>query len=622
MSQHTVVLMSQADALVKTVAEAMEPYAEFRLEVAGTADDACTRLRTAHACLALVDITHEHENALGVLQTLRAHRRPVATLLLGDAGLAPRAVPLLQQGAVDCLGLPLDLGRFRWLLEMLTARHRTEQLGSPPNQSNSGLENPFYVLSPVMMTLMDQIRKLAPQNTTMLITGETGTGKTRMARVVHELSPRCRKPLLVVDCGALTGTLIESEIFGHVRGSFTGATRDYDGKFTAVGSGTLLLDEIDGLPLSLQAKLLRAVEDRVFEPVGSTRSQPLLARLIVASNRCLEDEVAAGRFRADLYHRLNVIGIHLPPLRETATSIAPLAQHFVNECAAQPGIQVREIAPAALAALERYHWPGNIRELRNAILRAAALADGLVLSVADLPEAVRRAAAPQSAPPSVVVSAARVSSNNLAEIREEAELAHLVEVLKKHGKNRRQAARELGISRTALYNKLNKYGLVDARKQQDETDTPAPGRRGKARRHGRSEDAPQRLAAHADESHGERRGSPRRPIAPLKVMLTGAEHPAPRVHGLIVDCSEGGVGLTVEGNVPPERDVHLFLPGDQNQTPIPLRVRHCESPEDLGARIGCEFLDETPADVLDRLMHSARDVRTPVGTKVGGYECA
>src|SRR5262249_44112966 len=184
--------------------------------------------------------------------------------------------------------------------------------------------DPFhFVLAPEMVELMEQIRRVGPQDTTLLFTGETGTGKTRMARLIHELSPRRDEPFLVVDCGALSPTLIESEMFGHVKGAFTGAERDRAGKFAAVGGGTLLLDEINSLPRELQSKLLRAVDERVFEPVGSNTSLPLRARLITAANVPLDREVVEGRFRADLFYRLNVVGFYLAPLRERRAAVAP-----------------------------------------------------------------------------------------------------------------------------------------------------------------------------------------------------------------------------------------------------------------------------------------------------------
>jgi two-component system response regulator HydG len=243
--------------------------------------------------------------------------------------------------------------------------------------------------SPATAQLSEQVRRVAPQDTTLLLLGETGTGKTRLARRIHELSPRCNDPFLVVDCGALSPSLTESELFGHVKGAFTGADRTRPGKLAAVGRGTLVLDEVNSLPLTLQVKLLRAVEERVFEPIGCNQTQQLRARLIVVSNTPLDQEVEAGRFRADLYYRLNVVAFYLPPLRDRPTAIVPLARHFLGELVARNRPDVTGITAAALAALERYPWPGNLRQLKNALERAVALCRGPEVDVHDLPEGVR-----------------------------------------------------------------------------------------------------------------------------------------------------------------------------------------------------------------------------------------
>jgi DNA-binding NtrC family response regulator len=294
----------------------------------------------------------------------------------------------------------------------------------------------------------------------VLLTGQTGTGKTRLARLLHELSPRRAEPFLTVDCAALSAELVQSELFGHVKGSFTGADRDRTGKLAAAGRGTLLLDEVNSLPLALQAKLLRAVDERVFEPLGSNRTQPLKARLVVASNADLQAEVSAGRFRADLFHRLNVVGFFLPPLRDRPAAVAPLARRFLAEFAARNRPDVTGLTEAALRALGRYSWPGNVRELRNALERAVALCPGPEVTPEDLPPAVR---ACEGAPPvAVAPSQGREVEvpSTLAQSKQEVELRRIQEALHSHRNNRLRAAAELGISRMALYKKLHKYGLA------------------------------------------------------------------------------------------------------------------------------------------------------------------
>jgi DNA-binding NtrC family response regulator len=251
-------------------------------------------------------------------------------------------------------------------------------------------------------------------------------------------------------------------MFGHVRGAFTGAGADRVGKFAEVGRGTLFLDEIDSLPVSLQSKLLRVVEDRVFEPVGSNQSQPMQARLIVACNRPLEQEVAAGRFRADLFYRLNIIAFELPPLRERVSSIPELAREFVNTFAAKSGRRIEGIAPEALGPLTAHRWPGNIRELRNVIERAVVLCDSSIIRLHDLPESFQRLAETSTPPPADSRTGPIPSPglSSLATSKAQAESGCIAEALKRNGGNRLRAAAELGISRMTLYNKLHKYGLT------------------------------------------------------------------------------------------------------------------------------------------------------------------
>jgi two-component system response regulator PilR (NtrC family) len=313
---------------------------------------------------------------------------------------------------------------------------------------------------PEFAGLWEQIRRVAPQDTTILLTGQTGTGKTRLARCIHEQSPRRHEPFLVVDCGALTESLLESELFGHVKGAFTGADRDYPGKLAAAGRGTLLLDEINSLPLPLQSRLLRVVDEHVFEPVGANAPLPLHARLITATNVPLESEVAARRFRADLYYRLNVVQFSLPALRERRSAVACLARRFLSEFARRNRPDIQGITAEALSALEQFDWPGNIRELRNVVERAVALSAGPVLGVKDLPEAIRDNCLAAVIVPQGLCGSEPPTCQSLFAAREEVEIWRIKQALEKHCNNRRRAAAELGISRMGLYKKLEKYGIA------------------------------------------------------------------------------------------------------------------------------------------------------------------
>lgn len=387
-----------------------------------------------------------------------ASRIPV--IVLCDHDDPEFRLELLRHGAIDCLPRPLDLSRLAFLIDMLTLRARYQPDASFSKRQLEAADEiqqlgDFLVRGPAMRQMCSQIRTVAPLDTTILLEGETGTGKTHLARVVHGLSPRKDRPFLAVNCGALTPTLLESELFGHVRGAFTHADRDRIGKLAEVGKGTLFLDEVDSVPLESQVKLLRAVEERVFEPVGSNKSQHFQARLIAASNRNLEKETAAGRFRADLYYRLNVVSFYLPPLRSRPELIRSLVQRFLQESRDRAGDSRRAlvVSPEALEALEAYQWPGNIRELRNAMERCVALCQGAAIQLADLPEVIQHAHAPAQTP-------ANGGGNHLAEARMTAEARSIVDALTRHGNNRTSAAADLGISRVTLYKKLRRYGIA------------------------------------------------------------------------------------------------------------------------------------------------------------------
>ena len=450
---HAIALLCSRDAeVIDAVRIAVSGIDGLTLDVCAGPNGIVDRLAAGRVAVILLHHgpADELANAEGLLGRLKALPRPAPVLVLSDTDDVARELALFRLGVTDYLARPLDLRRLTLLLDVHTveARLARGQRGGAPVEALGGSDLFLYADDADMGRLMDQVRRVAPQNTTVLLGGETGSGKTRLARLIHELSGRRHEPFLTVNCGSLSENLVESEMFGHVRGAFTGADRDRAGKFAEVGEGTLLLDDVDALPPALQAKLLRAVDERVFEPVGSNRPLPLRARLVAASNRPLDREAAAGRFRSDLYYRLNVVSFELPPLRERRRVVPAIARKFLAEYAASTGRPVRGITPAALAALEDHAWPGNVRELRNVIERAVALCPGDAIDLDDLPDALRRAA-PASAPAPILIRT-----------KEEAELVCITDALERHGNNRLRAAASLGISRMTLYKKLHKYGLM------------------------------------------------------------------------------------------------------------------------------------------------------------------
>jgi two-component system response regulator HydG len=468
----TALLVSTDASLIEAVQGVIGSIGNLDLEITTGVDEAHVAMDRDGLVLVLVhqECVDGADEVIRLLRVIAESKRSLPTLVLSNRHRAEQALALLRSGAVDYLCRPLDLNRLTYLVEVLSLRARLARpapIAEPPRgldpvRCPGGTDLLLDGPAASMARMMEQVRRVASQDTTILLGGETGTGKTRLARLIHELSPRRDLPFLVVNCGALSPSLIESEMFGHVKGAFTGADQNHTGKFAEVGRGTLLLDEIDALPLALQAKLLRAVEERLFEPVGSNKSVPVQARLIAASNRSLDHEAAARRFRPDLYYRLNVISFTLPPLRDRRDMIPQLAGNFIAEVAARSGRKVDGISAEALRALQAYEWPGNIRELRNVIERAIVLSLDRQIHLEDLPEQFQRprTATTYSAASRAADRPVHAPAPTLAHTKDEAELFRITDALQRHQNNRLRAAAELGISRMTLYKKLHKYGLM------------------------------------------------------------------------------------------------------------------------------------------------------------------
>ena len=370
------------------------------------------------------------------------------------------AVEGMKRGAFDFIVKPWDNDR---LVEVLTAacakarkageRDSSAKADCHPERSEGSM---FWGSSPAMANIRKTLDKIAPTDATVLITGENGTGKDVLAREIHAGSLRSGKPMVAVDAGAIPETLFESELFGHVKGAFTDAHADHAGKFEQADGGTLFLDEIGNIPLHLQAKLLRAIQNRSIVRVGGTEARPVDIRLICATNRNLEALVREGRFREDLYYRINTVHIALPPLRERREDIVPLAQLFLERFAEKYRRPLREIAPDAAQALTEARWSGNIRELQNCIEKAVILSEGRALGAGDLDFS-----APLRSGRNDSGGSARYDSGDDGHFVTpgEAEEAIVREAMVRTGGNISAAAKLLGISRPTLYAKLKKYGL-------------------------------------------------------------------------------------------------------------------------------------------------------------------
>ncbi|MCH5377422.1 MAG: sigma-54 dependent transcriptional regulator [Planctomycetes bacterium] len=420
--------------------------------------DAQQRVARGGVVACLVCVQHEAQVAQ-LLQVIQSRDPAMPLFVITGQQDAIQRLRFLELGVVDCCSWPVDFSRLAALIEMLAVRRRlaAERLlsaasaNSPP-QSVAG----FLFLNSFWRENHGKVQAAAHSDTTILLTGETGTGKSHVARAIHGLSPRKEEPFVVVECGGLSPTLLESELFGHMRGAFTGADRDHVGKFSTAQEGTILLDEIDCVPLEAQAKLLRVLEERVFEPVGSSRTSKCKARVIAATNQPLDELVAAGRFRSDLFFRLNVVEFRLPPLRDCRETVVPLADKFLELNSQRLKRNKCNLTPAALRALQAYHWPGNIRELRNTIERATTLTHREEIDVDDLGDAIRTANAGEASTEASTTG----HRNELACAREGGEIRRIQQALMRHENNRTRAAKELGISRVALYKKLHKFGLI------------------------------------------------------------------------------------------------------------------------------------------------------------------
>jgi two-component system response regulator HydG len=393
----------------------------------------------------LVDVQMSEVGGLDVLKTIRALDSDCPVIVMTGHPSVDAAMEAVKLGALDYLSKPLDFDRLGALLAGIREGiDRRAQLSAA--DANMARQSEFHGMigrGPAMQDLFATLRRLAPHVRTVLVTGETGTGKELVARALHALAAGPKAQLVTVNCSAVVESLFESELFGHQRGAFTGATENKPGLFERADGGTLFLDEIGELPLALQAKLLRAVEHGEVQRVGSVQGQRVDVRIIAATNRDLRAEVAAGRFRSDLFYRLSIIEIRTIPLRERREDIACLTAAFLGASAARLKKKTRGLTPAAERLLQNAAWPGNIRELSNVIERACILSDGRILSERDM-----------SAAMSIVPAGGGADDD--PNLMANAQRGHVERVLSQVGGNKTAAARLLGISRRSIYRRLDR----------------------------------------------------------------------------------------------------------------------------------------------------------------------
>jgi two-component system nitrogen regulation response regulator NtrX len=440
-------------------------YEEIEVRTASSGSEALRIYPEFAPHLVFLDVKMQGMDGLEVLRQLRTLDANAQVVMISGHGTIQTAVEATQLGAYDFLEKPLDTDRI-----LLTLRNALQHvdLESENRRLQAEVQERYAIVgsSSAVKRVIERIEKVAPTPARVLILGENGTGKELVARAIHALSPRARGAFVEVNCAAIPSELIESELFGHMKGSFTGAFADRPGKFELADGGTLFLDEIGDMSLSAQAKVLRALEEGVVSRVGSGKVLPVDVRVVAATNKNLEREIEAGHFREDLFYRLNVVPIEVPPLRARRGDVPELVEHFQAELTKRAGLQPRPIEPEAMSRLQGYDWPGNIRELRNAVERILILAPGPRVTAADVGRLLGAVDASRGSVGGGGAGGDGTRSHNLMaaptfeDFKQQAERAFLLAKLQEHDWNVSETARTLDMPRSNLYKKIERYGLT------------------------------------------------------------------------------------------------------------------------------------------------------------------
>jgi two-component system response regulator HydG len=413
--------------------------------------------------LLLQDVRMPDMDGLQILRRVRKVRPELPVIIMTAFGTVDDAVQAIKLGAYDYLMKPFPKEKVLGMVENVLQFRRLATENRRLREELSGGREPIVFNSPKFQEVFDLTLKVAASDANILVQGESGTGKELIAGALHRNSLRRDHSFVSLNCAALTDTLLESQLFGHMRGAFTGALMNQKGLLEEADGGTLFLDEIGDISPALQAKLLRVIQERDFIPVGATRPKKVDVRFVAATNKDLQREVAEGRFREDLYYRLNVISIHLPPLRERPEDVEPLALHFLRRFSARMSREIHGIAPEALSALQGYHWPGNVRELENVMERAVILTSGGSIQVEALPLKTTFGGSAAASTVSGVsgLSVARPAGPARLVALEEMERQHIESVLKETGYHKSKTATILGISRRTLDRRIADFGLME-----------------------------------------------------------------------------------------------------------------------------------------------------------------
>ncbi len=427
-------------------------YEGYEVRTAANAGDGIIEYQKFRPHLTFMDVKMAGMDGLEALKRLREIDPAAIVVMISGHATLRTAVEATQLGAYDVLEKPLDTDRILVMLRNALSHLDVIEENARLRES---VDAPYEIVgkSAAIKNLVEKIDKIAATPARVLITGENGTGKELVARALHRGSPRATKPFVEVNCAAIPGELIESELFGHMKGSFTGAISDRAGKFEQAHKGTLFLDEIGDMSLAAQAKVLRVLQDNVVSRIGGSKTISVDVRVIAATNKTVESEISAGRFREDLYYRLNVVPIHVPPLRERREDIPLLVQYFVSTLSAREGITPRTLNEDAMQKLSGYEWPGNVRELRNTIERLLILASGKEIGAGDV-ERLAGVRAPEG------TSMGNLNqSKTFEEFKDAAERAYLLGKLREYDWNVSETARAIEMPRSNLYKKIEKDSL-------------------------------------------------------------------------------------------------------------------------------------------------------------------
>jgi two-component system nitrogen regulation response regulator NtrX len=451
------ILVIDDEAGVRDALKQVLAYEGHEVRVAGSGGEGLTIYPEFRPHLVFLDVKMAGLDGLDTLSRFRELDPAATVVMISGHGTIATAVEATQRGAFDFLEKPLDSDRL--LLTVRNALHQTALTAENQQFKRAADEQHAMVgTSPALKSVRALIDRVGPTGARVLITGENGSGKELVARAIHAASPRRQGPFVEVNCAAIPGELIESELFGHMKGSFTGAFADRPGKFELADGGTLFLDEIGDLSLPAQAKMLRVLQEGEVTRVGGAKPMRVDVRVLAATNKDLEAEIEAGRFREDLLYRLNVVPIHVPPLRERSADIPELVRHFARGLASTAGTPARDFDAAAVERLQRRAWPGNVRELRNAVERLMILAPGKTVAVSDVDRVLSGGSEHPESPAAATDDP--FTAPTFEAFKLEAERVFLAAKLRQHDWNVSETARALDMPRSNLYKKIERYGLT------------------------------------------------------------------------------------------------------------------------------------------------------------------